>query len=103
MHEEALFKDLRRKLLEIAESARTDRIVRVVLRVGALAHVSESAIRSRWTEVMADTPAERARLEVESLSDTSDPRATGIVLVEVDVDPGGPARESAAQRRPTSS
>lgn len=93
MHEEALLADLRRKLEEIG-AAHGRRITRVNVWIGALAHVTEPGLRARWTELAAGTSAEGARLEVESSTRIADPRATGVVLVSVDLDAttGGPSR-----------
>ena len=90
MHEEALFRDLRQKLEEVALRANVRRIRRIVLRIGALSHVTERTLRSRWDSVMAGTPAEGAWLTIETLTDPNDPRATSIELVSVDVGSDGP-------------
>ncbi len=85
MHEEALFRDLRTKMIAIAEVERAPRIARVRLWVGALAHLNEVRLRDAWPEVVRGTPAEGSRLEVEMSDDPEDPRAQGIVLASVDV------------------
>ncbi len=87
MHEEALLRDLVRKVGEVAHAHRAERVTRVRLWVGAFAHLSPPQLRERWTTAAADTPAERAELDIEFSHDTSDPRATGIVLVSVDAEP----------------
>ena len=95
MHEEALLKALRRELTELARAEGADRISRVALRIGALSHVTEAALRARWSETVRGTPAESARLEVALSEDLGDPRAASIVLVSVDVSEG-PAEAPAA-------
>jgi hydrogenase nickel incorporation protein HypA/HybF len=85
MHEEALLRDLRRKLAEISDRERPSRISRVVLWVGALAHVTEATLRSAWTRTTDGTGAEGATLEVEVSNDPENPRAQGIVLARVDL------------------
>ncbi|HEV2166281.1 MAG TPA: hydrogenase maturation nickel metallochaperone HypA [Thermoplasmata archaeon] len=85
MHEEALFRDLRRELGAIARRERVERITRVALWVGALSHVSEQTVRDRWAAAVEGTPAEHARLEVVASSDLHDPRAGGILITQVDV------------------
>ncbi len=85
MHEEALLRDLRRKLVDIAQREHVERISRVALWVGALAHVPEETLRSRWAGTVEGTPAEGARLEIQLSSDLTDPRAQGIVITHVDV------------------
>ncbi len=91
MHEETLLKDLRRKLLEVARREGDVPIRRVRLWVGALAHTTPDALRRRWSEVVAGTAAERAELEIDVSSDSTDPAAQGIRLVEVVVDEEGGA------------
>ncbi|MCI4372039.1 MAG: hydrogenase maturation nickel metallochaperone HypA [Thermoplasmata archaeon] len=86
MHEEALLRDLRRKLQEVARVEGDLPIRRVRLWVGALAHVTPTALRLRWPEVVAGTPAEGGRLEIDVSEDTADPDAQGIRLVELTVD-----------------
>lgn len=86
MHEEALLKDLRRKLEELGRRESVDRITGVRLWVGALAHVPEETLRRRWAETVRGTVAEGSRLEVETSDDLADPRAAGIVLLQIDVD-----------------
>jgi hydrogenase nickel incorporation protein HypA/HybF len=93
MHEEVLLRDLRRKLEEVAAGHPAHRITRVAIEVGALSHVTERALRARWSETTGGTAAEGSRLEVRSLSDPHDPRAAELRLVEVDVasEPRGPS------------
>ncbi|MGA7924309.1 MAG: hydrogenase/urease maturation nickel metallochaperone HypA [Thermoplasmata archaeon] len=85
MHEEALLRNLRAKLSEIGATEEPLRILRVRLWVGALAHVSDQTLRSRWSLTVKGTPAEDSQLEIEISSDLNDPRAEGIVLTRVDV------------------
>jgi hydrogenase nickel incorporation protein HypA/HybF len=85
MHEAGLFRDLRTKMIEIAEVERVPRIARVRVWVGALAHLSEARLREAWPDLVRGTPAEGSRLEVELSLDATDPRAQGIVLASVDV------------------
>ena len=91
MHEEALLRDLRRKVRELAPAGGTVRIVRVRLWVGALAHVTPGSIRRRWPEVVADTSAAECQLEIDLSTDPSDPAAQRVRLVEMTADnrPGG--------------
>ena len=86
MHEEALLKDLRRKIEEIAAAQAARRITRIVLWVGALSHFTEEHLREDWSRVVSGTPAEGAALEVECSNDLNDPRAQKVVLVRVGVE-----------------
>ncbi|MGB6501291.1 MAG: hydrogenase maturation nickel metallochaperone HypA [Thermoplasmata archaeon] len=83
MHEERLLRDLRRSLEEIAARERLPRILRVRLWIGALAHVSEDALRARWEFVVRGTAAEGSALEVEISENIGDPHADRLRLVRV--------------------
>ncbi|MGD0256837.1 MAG: hydrogenase/urease maturation nickel metallochaperone HypA [Thermoplasmata archaeon] len=100
MHEEALLRDLRRKIQEVSRAEGDVTIRRVRLWVGALAHVTPATLRVRWPDVVADTPAQGGRLEIDVSNDPSDPAAQGIRLVELTVDdrtePGPSAGPSGA-------
>jgi hydrogenase nickel incorporation protein HypA/HybF len=98
MHEEALLRDLRRKIQEVARQEGDAPIRRVRLWVGALAHVTPATLRVRWPEVVAGTPAEGGRLEIDVSDDPSDPAAQGIRLVELTVDDGPPPSPPRAGR-----
>ncbi len=88
MHEERLLRELHRKLAELAPVGGPVRVTAVRLRVGALAHVPESTLRSRWPEVTEGTRAGASRLEITTASEITDPNSAGILLVSVDVDDG---------------
>lgn len=102
MHEEAVLRDLRRKLIEVTHAEGDPPVRRVRVWVGALAHVTPDVLRLRWPDVVTGTPAQTAELAVDVSTDPSDPAALGIRLVEVTVDAGGsvlppvPARGGAA-------
>ncbi len=89
MHEEALLKDIRRKLVEESTRASPAQVARVRLWIGALSHLSEDQLRLQWPTVVDGTPAQSARLDVTTSRDTTDPRAQGLVLMSIDVvEPG---------------
>ena len=90
MHEETLLRDLRRKVQEVARREGQVPIRRVRVWIGALSHVRASTLEERWPEVVAGTPAQGSRLEVEVSDDPTDPVAQGIRLVELTVDDGAP-------------
>ncbi len=85
MHEEALLRDLRRALDEVARSQGARRLSGVVLWVGALSHVTEASLRSRWPETVRGSAAEGAALAVVVSDDPFDARADRVVLREVRV------------------
>ncbi len=86
MHEEALLRDLHRKVLEVAAAQAATRVRRISLWVGALAHLTEEQLRARWVETFAGTLAEGAQLDIEHSLDPEDPRADKIVLTKMDID-----------------
>lgn len=86
MHEEALFKDLRLKIEELAAGQGSRRIVRVTLWLGALSHLTEGHLREDWPRVVEGTAAERAALDIQVSNDMDDPRASSVVLVSVGVE-----------------
>lgn len=100
MHEEALLRDLRQKLEEIGRDERPAHIYRVRVWIGALSHLTESTLRTRWPEVVEGTSAAAARLEVRSSEDPNDPRARAVVLAEVGLSgPSGDARRAQERAR----
>jgi hydrogenase nickel incorporation protein HypA/HybF len=91
MHEEALLHDLFRKLDEVARENGSGRIRGLTVWIGGLSHLTEEQLRARFPDAARGTAAEGARLEVQHSTDLTDPRAQGVVLVSVDVDPDDPA------------
>jgi len=89
MHEQAMYRDLLRKIAEVSAAEKVRRVTRVRLWVGALSHLTEPNLREQWPHVTRGTVAEGALLEVEVSSDPGDPRAQGIVLSSLDVEPPG--------------
>jgi hydrogenase nickel incorporation protein HypA/HybF len=88
MHEEALLRDLRRKLDGLMPPRGPGRIVRVDVRLGALSHLTDSNFRALWPRVVEGTAARNARLTVEVSSDPAAAEAQGVVLLRVVVDDG---------------
>jgi Zn finger protein HypA/HybF involved in hydrogenase expression len=87
MHEEALLRDLLRKVDEVARTYGASHVTRVHLWVGALSHFSDAALRERWALATRATALEGSRVEVEMSTDARDPRAGGVVLRSVEVAP----------------
>lgn len=86
MHEEALLRDLRRALAELAAGERPARIVRARVWLGALSHVSEARLRDAWGDIVRGGPADGCAVEVERSSDPEDPLASAVVLRAVDLE-----------------
>jgi hypothetical protein len=83
MHEQALVRDLRRKIDELARAHGDVPIVRARVAIGALSHLDEPRLRTLWTEAMAGGPGANAALEVEPIASPTDPLATSVVLRSV--------------------
>jgi hydrogenase nickel incorporation protein HypA/HybF len=77
--------ELARRLTGIAREHGVERIGGVRLRVGALAPVSAAHLRAHLAHALRGTPAEGARLEIETTEDVSDARAQCVVIESVDV------------------
>ena len=86
MHEMSLMKGLLVRLERLARESGARRIVRVRVRLGALSHFSPDHFREHFEIAARGTPAEGAALEIETMTDPSDPRAQDVVLESADVE-----------------
>lgn len=89
MHEEALLRDLRRKVDELSRSHGGARVVRARVALGALSHLDEPRLRELWARAMAGGPADGATLEVDPPGRVDEPGAASIVLRSVTFSDGG--------------
>ncbi len=83
MHEQALVRDLCRKLGELSTVSGGARIVRARVALGALSHLTEARLRELWASANVGGPAEGAVLEVEPILALHDPAAASVVLRSV--------------------
>lgn len=86
MHEQALMRDVMRKIEEVASSGGATRVTRVRVRLGALSHFTPDHFREHFAEVSPGTLAEGAEVDVLTDDDITDPRARDVVLESIDVD-----------------
>ena len=86
MHEMSLIHDLIQKIERIAREQNATKVVGVKVRLGALAHISADHFREHFEEESKGTIADRARLEVVTLTDENDPQAQDIILDSVEVE-----------------
>ena len=86
MHERALFDDLMRRIADVAAREGGGRIVGVKVRLGRLTHLTPEHFREHFEAASRGTVAEGARVEVETVPDLDDPRATSVVLESVEVE-----------------
>jgi hydrogenase nickel incorporation protein HypA/HybF len=82
----SLIHDLMRKIETIARDQNAVKVVRVKVRLGALAHISADHFREHFEEESKGTIADGARLAVELLTDENDPQAQDIMLDSVEVE-----------------
>jgi len=85
MHEFSLLKDLLNKVKTIAEDNNSDKVIGVKVKLGALAHISPNHFREHFEQAVKGTIAEDAKLEVEALTDMSNPHAQEIILDSVEI------------------
>jgi hydrogenase nickel incorporation protein HypA/HybF len=85
MHELSLLADLLRKIESVALREQVSAVTRVTVRVGALCHLSPAHLREHFARAAQGTIAEGARLDIEVLTDVTDPRAQEIMLESVEV------------------
>jgi hydrogenase nickel incorporation protein HypA/HybF len=85
MHELSLLADLFRKIESVARREQASAVTRVTVRIGALCHLSPSHLREHFARAAQGTIAEGARLDIEALTDITDPHAQEIILESVEV------------------
>ena len=85
MHELSLIADLMRKIEAVAREHQATRITGVRVKLGALSHISADHFREHFAQAARGTVAEGARLEIEVLTDMSDPHAQDILLDSVEI------------------
>jgi hydrogenase nickel incorporation protein HypA/HybF len=86
MHELSLFADLTRKVDDVVRRANGERAAEIVVKLGALSHMSAEHFQEHFDEVSKGTIAEGARLAVEESDDPHDPHAQDMVLQSVEVE-----------------
>lgn len=80
MHELGIAESILRATLDQARSANAARVLRVGIRVGALAGVDPDALRFAFTVVRAGTAADEADLEIEPVAASGQCAACGTVF-----------------------
>jgi hydrogenase nickel incorporation protein HypA/HybF len=80
MHEMSLLRDLLARIDSVAKEQGCRRVLKVRVKLGALAHISPEHFREHFEIASPGTAAEGAELEVELLEDINDPNAQGIIL-----------------------
>jgi hydrogenase nickel incorporation protein HypA/HybF len=88
MHELSLIADLMRKIAFIAREEGAAKVTCVKVKVGVFCHLSVAHLREHFVHAARGTVAEGARLDIEVLTDMTDPRAQEILLDSVEVEKG---------------
>ena len=86
MHELTLFKGLLNKIEAISRENEGKKIVKMKVKLGALAHISAPHFQEHFTLLSKGTAAEGAILEIEEDKDRNDPLAQEIILQNVEVE-----------------
>ena len=86
MHEASLMKNLMGKVAQLAREQGARRITRIGVKLGALSHFSPDHFREHFEQASRGTVAEGASVEIELLTDISDPRAQDVILDSADVE-----------------
>ena len=86
MHEQSLMADLMSKINTISQQQHPKNIIRVNVKLGALAHISADHFKEHFIQAAKGTSVENTELDVEVLTDINDPQAQEILLDSVDVE-----------------
>ena len=86
MHEQALMKDLMRKIESQARTEGALRVTRIRVRLGALSHLTPAHFREHFADASRGTLAEGADVETELRTDPTEAEAQGVVLESIDVE-----------------
>ena len=88
MHERSLIADLMRKIAAIAREESARKVISVKVQLGALCHLSAPHLREHFAQAACGTVAGGAPLDIEVLTDVTDPHAQEILLDSVEVETG---------------
>ncbi len=86
MHEQALIAAVVRQLEEVAATEDASRITAVRVWCGALSHFTPEHFREHFERAAAGTVAEGAEVIVDVSEDATDPDASGVRVVSVEVE-----------------
>lgn len=86
MHEQALMKDLMRKIESEAQEEGGARVTRIRVRLGALSHFTVEHFREHFEDMSRGTLAEGAEVEAELRTDPTEPEAQGVVLESIELE-----------------
>jgi len=85
MHEFSLIKDLIQKIISIAHEQRASKVVAVTVKLGALSHISPDHFREHFVHASLGTISEGARLNIEFMTDVTDPQSQDVLIENIEV------------------
>ncbi|MEK6636254.1 MAG: hydrogenase maturation nickel metallochaperone HypA [Planctomycetota bacterium] len=85
MHESPLVSALISKILAVATEQHASKIISLTVKIGALSHISPTRLREHFIHAAHGTIAEEAQLNIEALTDTTDPLAQEVLLESIDI------------------
>ena len=85
MHEFSLIKDLIRKITTIAHEQHASKVLSVTAKLGALSHISPEHFREHFIYASHGTIAEGARLNIEFMTDITDPQSQEVLIKNIKV------------------
>ncbi len=86
MHEAGLMRDLMRKIAAVVAEHGGRRAVAIEVWLGALSHMSPAHFEEHFAVAAPGTPAEGARIDIETSDDVTHPNAQDILLKSVEVE-----------------
>ncbi len=86
MHEFSLIADLMRKIESIAHENDARKVIGVKVKLGALSHTSSEHFREHFVRLSEGTIADGAKLDIEVLTDTTDPYSQQIILDSIEIE-----------------
>ena len=85
MHEFSLIKDLIRKISSIALEQHASKVIGVTIKLGVLSHISPDHFREHFVHDSQGTIAEGARLNIEFMTDVTDPQSQDVLIQNIEV------------------
>ena len=85
MHEFSLIKDLIRKISSIALEQHASKVIGVTIKLGVLYHISPDHFRDHFVLASRGTISEGARLNIEFMTDVTDPQSQEVLIKNIEV------------------
>jgi len=85
MHETSLIKDLIHKITNIAHEQHASKVLSVTVKLGALSHISPDHFRDHFVLASHGTISEGARLNIEFMTDVTDPQSQEVLIENIEV------------------